>query len=252
MKIYFATLQTLRRMTNSLLCVLFGIAFLAGCTQATQNNIIEVSNTYKTDTILFTYNETSCRVTTGIHHFFSRPVSGSSIFESGFRIELPEVLCDGSEADSLNMIIISDYSEKIGTVLKSASTDTNYFYMLSYEAIQTDSIVTLVITEQHAWYLSEGLTYKNVYHFDYKNARKLNTSEMLMAWQLSQLPILNAIEQQITQPGNESEPDYHAQWLPMINRDINQLKLYKNRNSQIAIIYPWHENPSVDNERIIE
>jgi len=163
-------------------------------------------------------------------------------FVFGRCISLPGLTGDSSALANLNHLISEDYkliTALCGTEIK----DQENFLQATYQYFVEDSLLSLVIETQNAWHLSEGTSEYNVYHYDLKNNRILNTRSMLESWGMSQVPLLNAIAEQVTMPPGYTEPLFQHEWFEIIKwKDINQLKVFKNSKKQLVIIYPVAEN----------
>jgi len=75
---------------------------------------------------------------------------------------------------------------------------------------------------------------------------------MLELWGMSQVPLLNAIAEQVSLPPDHTDPLFQTAWFDNIKwKDINRLKIYKNNNKQLVVIYPVVEN-GLEATQIIE
>lgn len=175
-----------------------------------------------------------------------------SLFESGVKIGLPRLANQTKGAEALNRQIAEQYKNRIEEQLAHPLADKEHFYQLDYSCLVADSILTLIVIEQEAWHLSEGLISYGIFHYDGKNDQVLSTRDMLRVWGVSMLPLVNGIVEQAIQPGTDTEPDFASEWLQTINQDIDRLEIYRNTRGQFVVIYPWYENPAIENELILE
>ena len=174
------------------------------------------------------------------------------LFSYGISASLPELISPDSAASKLNQLIKADFSDIFRNGYPEAKTDKEHFRKISFRHFVSDSLLSIVIEDLNACHLSEATSEYKVYHFDMKNSRLLTTSDITQAWGMSQVPILNAVAEQITMPPDNSEPLFKPEWLDTVKwKDFNQLKLYKNNSQQIVIIYPLVEN-GIEAEQIIK
>ncbi|MHC1777903.1 MAG: hypothetical protein AB9834_21060 [Lentimicrobium sp.] len=163
-------------------------------------------------------------------------------FICGRCISMPGLTGQSSAIANLNNHISEDYklvTALCGTEIK----DQENFLKTAYKYFVEDSLLSLVIETQNAWHLSEGTSEYNVYHYDLKNNRIMDTRTMLESRGMSQVPLLNAIAEQITMPPDYTEPLFQPAWFDIIKwKDINQLKVFKNSKKQLVIIYHVAEN----------
>jgi hypothetical protein len=163
-------------------------------------------------------------------------------FVYGRCISMPGLTGDSSALANLNNLISEDY-QSVTALCGTEIKDQENFLKAAYQYFVEDSLLSLVIETQNAWHLSEGTSEYNVYHYDLKNNRILDTRTMLESWGMSQLPLLNAIAEQITIPPGYTDPLYQPEWFDNIKwKDINKLKVFKNSKKQLVIIYPVAEN----------
>lgn len=168
--------------------------------------------------------------------------SSDNLFTYGRCISLPELNGNSVAIAGLNNRISSDYKSLV-LLCGNEITDQENFLKTGYQYFLDDSLLSLVIETQNAWHLSEGTLEYNVYHYDLKNNRIMNTRAMLEAWGMSQVPLLNAISEQVTMPPGYTEPLFQHEWFEIVKwKDINQLKVFKNSKEQLVIIYPVAEN----------
>lgn len=204
------------------------------------------------DTVYYSYTDFTCGITGAPCVEKVRQHPDDSIFEYGVRAKLPQLLGFGAEGDALNKRIEADFKATIEAEAKQALVDTNHYYQVEFEALTEDSVLTLVVVEQHAYYRSEGLIRYGIYHFDFKNGKYLNTTDMLQVWGMSRVPLINFIVETAIQPGSEGEPDFFVPWIDSINANIDQLKMYRNSQRKWVVLYPWYENTLIENTLIIE
>lgn len=204
------------------------------------------------DTFYYSYADFKCVLTSAPCVEKVRQHPNDSIFEYGVRAKLPQLLGFGAEGDALNKRIETDFKATIDAEAKQALVDTNHYYQVEFEALTEDSVLTLVVVEQHAYYRSEGLIRYGVYHFDFKNGKYLNTTDMLQVWGMSRVPLINYIVETAIQPGTDGEPDFFVPWIDSINANIDQLKMYRNSQRKWVVLYPWYENTLIENTLIIE
>lgn len=172
-------------------------------------------------------------------------------FSYGHCISLPRLNSNSKAISDLNSQISADFISLIALCGKE-TTDQENFLNVRFQYFMEDSLLSLVIETLNAWHLSEGTTIYNVYHYDLKNNRMMDTREMLESWGMSQVPLLNAIAEQITMPPDHEESLFQPEWFEIIKwKDINQLKIYKNSEKQLVVIYPVTEN-GIEALQIIE
>jgi hypothetical protein len=177
--------------------------------------------------------------------------SDDKSFIYGRCIRLPRLTGESSTLARINNLIAADYKSFIELCGKEIPDQEN-FLKADYQYFLADSLLSLVIEVQNAWHLSEGTSEYKVYHFDLKNNQLLDTRAMLESWGMSQVPILNAIAEQLTMPPDHTDPLFQQAWFDNIKwKDINQLKIYKNNNKQLVVIYPVVEN-GLEAAQIIE
>lgn len=172
-------------------------------------------------------------------------------FVYGRCICLPRLNGNSADLDELNNRISADYKPLIALCGKEIMDQEN-FLKVSYHFFVDDSLLSLVIETQNTWHLSEGTSEYNIYHYDMKNNHAMDTRGMLESWGMSQVPLLNAIAEQVSMPPDHTEPLFQTAWFDNIKwKDINQLKVYKNNNQQLIVIYPVAEN-GIEASQIIE
>lgn len=175
-----------------------------------------------------------------------------SSFSYGAYFKLPKLLSTGPNGSSLNIKIEQDFAEVILQQSNNPFADKERFVKIAYDYYVQDTILSLVVYELNAFHLSEGTSRYEVYHYDFKNDKFLTTRDLIEAWGMSQVPLLNAIAEQIVMPPDNNEPLFNTEWFQDIKwKDINQLKLYKNSLGQIVVIYPVIEN-GIEAEQTIE
>jgi len=175
-----------------------------------------------------------------------------SLFIYGAEVRLPQLVADNHNVIALNLTIKNDFDAIIQQVQSDSLSDKESFIKIDYNYYIEDTIVTIVVYEQHALHLSEGTCRYEVYHYDFKNNKILTTTDVLASWGMSQVPLLNAIVEQITMPGEENEPDFDSLWFETIKwKNLNKLKIYHNEKKQLTVIYTLKEN-GIEGESIIE
>jgi len=166
-----------------------------------------------------------------------------AMFAYGAIIVLPALVNKNAEYKTINEQITKDFETIIQEKKKKKVQNRDEFQTIGYEYYVIDSIITLKITDQMAYHLGEGTTQYSIYHYDYKNNTMLNTRQMFEILGLSEVPILNAIAEQISSPSDPTEPDFDSAWFETIKwKNINDLKLYWNQKQQLVIIYKVKEN----------
>ena len=174
------------------------------------------------------------------------------IFAYGTNITLPKLIHRSGEFEKLNRKISEDFAAIVNQAISNPKPGKNEYHKVFYNYFITDSIVSLKITDLHAYHLSEATTAFQVYHFDYKNNRLLNTAEFFETLGISRVPVLNAFAEQCAMPPDYTEPLFNAEWFGLIKwTDFNQLKFYMNEKRQPVIIYQVAEN-GIENEQILE
>ena len=172
-------------------------------------------------------------------------------FIYGRCIRLPRLTGESSELTNLNNLISADFKSFID-LCGNEIPDQENFLQADYQYFLADSLLSLVIEVQNAWHLSEGTSEYKVYHYDLKNNQLLDTRAMLESWGMSQVPLLNAIAEQLSMPPDHTDPLFQQAWFDNLKwTDINQLKIYKNNNQQLVVIYPVVEN-GIEAAQIIE
>lgn len=195
------------------------------------------------------YNGTGLTETTNCCDTATHAVD--SLFVYGRCIRLPRLSGKQSELAGINNLISTDYKSFIALCGKGIPDQEN-FLKADYQYFLEDSLLSLVIEVQNAWHLSEGTSEFKVYHYDLKNNQLLDTRAILESWGMSQVPLLNAIAGQITMPPDHTEPIFQQGWFDNIQwKDINQLKIYKNNNRQLVVIFPVVDN-GIEASQIIE
>jgi len=171
-------------------------------------------------------------------------------FAYGSNIILPKLISKKSNFKTLNDKMMSDFQSIIDKANAKPSKDeyqkVNYTYYLK------DSIITIKIEDIHAYHLAEATSEFFIYHFDFKNDKILNTSEMFEVLGLSQVPILSAFAEQCAYPLDFTEPLFDTQWFDKVKwKNLNFMKFYQNDKQQIVIIYPVAEN-GLEDEQLLE
>jgi hypothetical protein len=213
---------------------------------------VQVEEQLVCDTVYYSYADFTCGITEAPCIENVRQHPDDSIFEYGVRAKLPQLLGFEADGDAFNKRIEADFKATIEAESKQALVDTNHYYQVEYKVLTEDSVLTLVVVEQHAYYRSEGLIRYGVYHFDFKNGKCLNTTDMLQVWGMSRVPLINFIVETAIQPGSDGEPDYLVPWIDSINANIDLMKMYRNSQRKLVVLYPWYENPLIENSLIIE
>jgi hypothetical protein len=226
------------------------ILLLSSCNNPTGNAQQNLSANSETNTeTVKLFNGTSLTDTTICCDTATHAADES--FAYGRCIRLPRLNGNSAALAELNERISSDYKSLIALCGKEIADQEN-FLKVSYQYFVEDSLLSLVIETQNAWHLSEGTSEYNVYHYDMKNNRTLDTRGMLKLWGMSQVPLLNAIAEQVSMPPDHTDPLFQTAWFDSIKwKDINQLKVYKNNNKQLFIVYPVVEN-GIEASQIIE
>ncbi|NCB08371.1 MAG: hypothetical protein EOM73_09430 [Bacteroidia bacterium] len=174
------------------------------------------------------------------------------LFAYGTNIRLPKLIHGSGEFEKLNLKIAADFDSIINQAIINPKPDKKEYHKVFYNYFKHDSIISLKITNLHACHLSEATTVFMVYHFDFKNNRLLNTTEIFEALGLSRVPVLNAFAEQCTLPPDFSEPLFSSEWFERVKwNNFNLLKFYMNQKKQIVIIYPAIEN-GIEDEQILE
>ncbi len=220
----------------------FGIIFLLTSCNNPSGNVQQnlSANSENNPEMVQLLNGTSVTETTICCDTATNAVDKS--FGYGRCIRLPRLNGNSVALNDLNNRISADYKSLIALCGKEI-TDQENFLKVSYLYFIEDTLLSLVIETQNAWHLSEGTSEYNVYHYDLKNNRIMDTRAMLESWGMSQVPLLNAIAEQLTMPPDYSEALFQPEWFDSIKwKDINQLEIYKNSKRQLVIIYPVAEN----------
>ncbi len=175
-----------------------------------------------------------------------------ALFAYGSNIKLPKLVSKTGDFDKCNAHIKADWDSIVQKAQLNPKEIDNEYHKIDYEYFISDSIVTVKVTEQWAYHLSEGISKYSIYHFDYKNDQILNTKQMLEVYGLSQVPLLNAIAEQCAWPPDHTEPFFQPEWFEIIKwKDLNQLKFYRNKEQQLVVIYPLIDN-GIEAEQILE
>lgn len=164
------------------------------------------------------------------------------IFAYGTHLVLPKLVSKSGEFKTLNNKILADFKPILDEVKSNPKANENEYQKVFYDYFLKDSIITLKITHQVAYYQSEGTMQFAIYHYDYKNDKLLNTSDMFAVFGLSQVPVLNAVAMRCTFPPDYTEPLFDTKWFETVKwKDINQLKFYVNNQGELYVIYPLAE-----------
>jgi len=235
-----------------LLMIAIAFSVVSGCNNTESVN----SKTIETDTLSATVSanvvydnyvlENGFRLVDTTQH------TKDKVFAYGIDAKLPELKSANPSAAVLNKAIRSDFADLLNNGYPSAKTDTKHFRKISYRYFVADSLLSLVIEDLNAYHLSEATSEYKVYHYDLKNGKILSTKNLIELWGMSQVPLLNAVAEQITLPPDHTDPLFETAWFETIKwKDINQLKLYKNNSQQIVVVYPLIEN-GIEAEQVIE
>ena len=174
------------------------------------------------------------------------------LFAYGTSIRLPNIIHGSGEFEKLNLKILADFDSIIKQAVTNPKPNENEYHKVFFNYFIHDSIISMKITDLHAYHLSEATTAFQVYHFDFKNNRLLNTTEIFEALGLSRVPVLNAFAEQCTLPPDFSEPLFNTEWFEQVKwNDFNLLKFYMNIKKQIVIIYPAIEY-GIEDEQALE
>jgi hypothetical protein len=166
-----------------------------------------------------------------------------NLFAYGTYIRLPKLTHQSGEFEKLNQKIASDFESIINDSKANPKPDSNKYHKVFYNYYLNDSIISLKITDLHAYHLSEATTAFQVYHFDFRNNKILNTPEIFELLGLSQVPVLSAFAEQCTLPPDHTDPLFNPEWFNRVKwNDLNQLKFYQNQDKHLVIIYPVAEN----------
>lgn len=177
---------------------------------------------------------------TGCCDTLSRP--DDPLFASGYCIRIPVISGKHSNLKHLQNLIQSDLQKQAEYCSKKPEGN-DLFVKTGFHYTVDDSLLSIVVETLTSHYLSEAVSEFCVYHYDLKNNRILTTSDLLTAWGMSQIPLLNAIAEQVTLPPDHSEPLYRSDWFETIRwNDLNKLKLFRDSLQQITVIYPVAEN----------
>lgn len=165
------------------------------------------------------------------------------IFTYGTMLRLPEVIAEKADFSEQNRKIINDFSEAINAAQNNGHADKNKFRKIDYQVYVSDSIVSIVVEETKAYYLSEGNTRYEVYHFNSNSNQLVDANGLFEAFGLSQVPVLNAFAEQCTMPPDHTEPLFDMNWFERVKwKNINDLKLFMDNDKNLIIIYPVSEN----------
>lgn len=163
-------------------------------------------------------------------------------------VSLIKIFKGDKECSSLNEKIINDYKAIINDY---RANNDGQKYSISSEFFIHDSIITIKVSEKQQMEMSEGLMKYNVYHYDYKNNKILNTSKMFEIFGLSQVPILSAFAEQCIMPDEMAEPLFDLNWFEQVKwKEINLMKFYIDADNKIVIIYPL-ANDGIEGEIIL-
>lgn len=173
-------------------------------------------------------------------------------FAYGTKITLPKLVNKNGEFETLNNKILADFETIIQGSKNNPASNKDEFHQISFDYYLKNNIITIKIINQKAYHLAEGNSKYNIYHFDFKDNKIIDTKALLEIYGWSQVPILNAIAEQITMPPDRTEPLFQTEWFNTVKfSDLNQLKIYQNDNEQIVVIYPVIEN-GIEAEQILE
>ncbi|MCC7520983.1 MAG: hypothetical protein IT220_05055 [Flavobacteriaceae bacterium] len=175
-----------------------------------------------------------------------------ALFAYGTNMELPKLLSKTGEFKPLNDQINSDFKTMMDEVKTNPKTNPDAYHKVQYTYYLKDSIITIKIEDLHAYHLSEATSEFYIYHYDIKNNKLLNTTEMFGVLGLSQVPILSAFAEQCSLPPDYSDPLFNTEWFDQVKwKNLNLLKFYQNEKQQIVLIYPVIEN-GIEAEMLLE
>lgn len=175
-----------------------------------------------------------------------------ALFAYGTKITLPKLVSKNGEFETLNNKILTDFETVIQDAKNNPTSNKDEFHQINFDYYLKNNIITIKIIDQKAYHLAEGNSSYNIYHFDFKNNKIIDTKALFEIYGWSQVPILNAIAEQISMPPDRTEPLFQTEWFNAIKfSDLNQLKIYQNDNEQIVVIYPVIEN-GIEAEQILE
>lgn len=175
-----------------------------------------------------------------------------ALFAYGTNMELPKLLSKTGEFKPLNDQINLDFKTMMDEVTAHPKTNPDAYHKVQYTYFLKDSIITIKIEDLHAYHLSEATSEFYIYHYDIKNNKLLNTTEMFAILGLSQVPILSAFAEQCALPPDYSEPLFNTEWFDQVKwKNLNLLKFYQNEKQQIVLIYPVIEN-GIEAEMLLE
>jgi hypothetical protein len=236
--------------------ILFFITVTGFATAKTNSGTKELQNTpvqtVASGDIKIEWLNAGVGVTHGFYLVDTAAHSSDKFFTYGSFIRLPKFVQQSGDFKELNRKIATDFSAQLQQLKANPKPDENEYHSIAYECFLNDSIVTAKITDLRAYHLSEATTTFQIYHFDYKNNRLLNTTEIFEALGMSRVPVLNAFTEQCTLPPDYTEPLFSSEWFELVKwTDFNQLKFYLNRNKQLVIIYQMAEN-GIEDEQILK
>jgi len=166
-----------------------------------------------------------------------------SVFSYGSILRLPKVIAGERGFTELNQKIMKDFAEITSSIQSNGHPDQNQFRKIDYNVYVTDSIVSIVVSDTQAYYLAEGNTRYEVYHFNSNSNQMVNTDGLFAAFGLSQVPILSAFAEQCTMPPDHTEPLFNTNWFEQVKwKNINDLKLFMDNDKKIVVIYQVSEN----------
>lgn len=175
-----------------------------------------------------------------------------ALFAYGTNMELPKLISKTGEFKLLNDQINLDFKPMMEKVKANAKPSKDEYQKVDYTYYLKDSIITIKMEDLHAYHLSEATSEFYIYHYDIKNNKLLNTTEMFAVLGLSQVPILSAFAEQCALPPDYSEPLFNKEWFDQIKwKNLNLLKFYQNEKQQIVIIYPLTEN-GIESEQVLQ
>jgi hypothetical protein len=164
-------------------------------------------------------------------------------FLFGFSYEIPVFEGKNHKVERLNEQLKEVYGNIFENNVLPCNFDSALFHSITFEYFIHDSIMSMLIKQQHAYFQSETVSQYIVLHFDFLNQEQMNTRMIFNAFGFSEVPLLNAIAEQCVMPDDSKEPLFDSQWFETIKwSDLNKLKILVDKEQRIIVIIPLAEN----------
>ena len=139
-----------------------------------------------------------------------------------YEVRVPELLCDSSDAKTLNAEIMDIYGEE---AKREPGSDT-IKYSMGWESHWEGSLLSLELTASQP----DGEVYHDIYYFDFETQTRLTAEDVLtrmgLSWQTLEPALIRTAAREhdrMMQPTNSVEPPYQYMMIDGCKVKVNYL-----------------------------